>query len=167
MHCILSTTLSQAINFIANIMDAQIEGHLPLITHRITFAPKAFGPLPVTARMEFPAITVSHRDFTPPLSLDPGPDTGSRRGATPRREKTPSGQQGRENSVMFDDDIRHLSPLTDNSEDDGVQSEKIMKPRGGSGRPGGKGYNLQTELGWNDRTYESVVVSEVKAHHEY
>jgi hypothetical protein len=66
---------------------------------------------------------------------------------------------------MLDDDmdVRALSPLTENSEEedeaDSNQNGIIRKPRGGSGRPGGKGYNLQTELGWNDRTYESVVVS--------
>ena len=71
-------------------MDAQIDSHLPLITQRITFAPKAFPPPPViTARMEFPAIAVSHRDFMPPLTLDPDPKTGSKRGATPRHDTTP------------------------------------------------------------------------------
>ena len=66
---------------------------------------------------------------------------------------------------MFDDemDTGPLSPLTQESEleieDDGVQSKKIKKPRGGSGCPGGKGYNLQSELNWSNRTYESVLVS--------
>jgi hypothetical protein len=69
---------------------------------------------------------------------------------------------------MFDDemDTGPLSPLTQESEseneDDDVQSGKIKKPRGGPGRPGGKGYNLQSELDWNDRTYESVLVSSQK-----
>ena len=53
-------------------MDAQIEIHLPLITHRITFAPKAFPPpAMITARMEFPAVTISPRDLTPPPTPDP------------------------------------------------------------------------------------------------
>ena len=68
---------------------------------------------------------------------------------------------------MFDDDvIRDLSPLTEDSEeeisDHGTQNWKIKKPRGGPGRPGGKGYTLQTELGWSDQTYERVVVSKFK-----
>ena len=111
-------------------------------------------------------ITVSHRDFTPPLSADPDPKTGSRHRATPRREKTPlSGQKTREHSVIFDDemDTGPLSPLTQESEseieDDGIQSKKIKKPHGGPGHLGGKGYNLQSELNWNNRTYESVLVS--------
>ena len=154
-------------------MDAQIEGHLPLITQRITFAPKAFPPPPViTARMEFPAITISHRDFTP-LSLDT--KTGSKRRATPRRETTPRPEKipRQENtprhSVTFDDyaDTGPLSPLTTDTEDKEDQSGKIRKPRGGSGRPGGKGYNLQIELGWNDLAYNNVVVSNFKSHYKY
>ena len=46
--------------------------------------------------------------------------------------------------------------------DYGAQNRKIKKPRGGPGRPGGKGYTLQTELGWSDQTYERVVVSKFK-----
>lgn len=147
-------------------MDAQIESHLPLISHRITFAPKAFPPPAViTARMEFPAITISHRELTPPLT--PDPKTASKDGGTPRQENTPNRQNGRKNSAMSDDnDIGRLSPLTENSEgensDYGAQNRKIKKPRGGPGRPGGKGYTLQTELGWSDQTYERVVVSKFK-----
>jgi hypothetical protein len=147
-------------------MDAQIESHLPLISHRITFAPKAFPPPAViTARMEFPAITISHRELTPLLT--PDPKTASKHGGTPRPENISNRQNGRENSVMFDDDvIRDLSPLTEDSEeeisDHGAQNRKIKKPRGGPGRPGGKGYTLQTELGWSDQTYERVVVSKFK-----
>jgi hypothetical protein len=133
-------------------MDAQIEAHLPLITQRITFAPKAFPPSAViTARMEFPAIVIKQYDFTPPVTPVP------------------------KNSVIFDIDVDmdRLSPLTDsepesddlgNQNDLGAQNGKIKKPRGGPGRPGGKGYNLQAELGWNDQTYESLVVSEFNHH---
>ena len=153
-------------------MDAQIESHLPLITQRITFAPKAFPPSSViTARMEFPAITIKQYDFTPPLT--PDPKTTSQREATPRWEKTPITQK---NSVNFDGDVDmdRLSPLTEASEEEtedpgassSAQNGKIKKPRGGPGHPGGKGYNLQTELGWNDQTYESVVVSGFKSYHE-
>ena len=68
---------------------------------------------------------------------------------------------------MFDDDdIRELSPLTENSEEEisdyGAQNGKIKKPRGGPGHPGGKGYTLQKELGWSNQTYERVVVSKFK-----
>ena len=165
-------------------MDAQIKGHLPLITQRITFAPKVFPPPPViTARMEFPPITISHRDFTPPLTLNP--KTGSKRGAgtpsrettprpekVPRRDKTPRPENTpSRHSVTFDDymDAGPLSPLSTDSEDENedAQSGKIRKPSGGSGRPGGKGYNLQVELGWNDRTYENVVVSDFKSDRKY
>ena len=111
-------------------------------------------------------ITVSHCDFTPPLSADPDPKTGSRHRATPRQEKTPlSGQKTWEHSVMFDEemDTGPLSPLTQESEseieDDGIQSEKIKKPRGGPGCLGGKDYDLQSELDWNNQTYESVLMS--------
>src|SRR5271156_58639 len=124
-------------------MDAQIEAHLPLITQRIAFAPKVFPAPPViTARMEFPAVTISHRDFTPPLSLDT--KTGSKRRATPRRETTPRPEKiprpenTPRHSVTFDDyaDTGPLSPLTTDTEDEEDQSGKIRKPRGGSGRPG-------------------------------
>ena len=66
---------------------------------------------------------------------------------------------------MFDDemDTGPLSPLMQESEseieDDSIQSKKIKKPCGGPGHLGGKGYNLQSELNWNNQTYESVLVS--------
>jgi hypothetical protein len=111
-------------------MDAQIETHLPLITHRITFAPKAF-PLPamITARMEFPAVTISPRDLTPPPT--PDPKTATKHGAMARREKTPNRQNGQETSVRFDDrmDIRHLSPLTEESEEETSDYDRMRRLR--------------------------------------
>ena len=70
---------------------------------------------------------------------------------------------------MFDDkmDISPLSPLTSESEDDGVQSGKIKRPYGRTEHPGGKGYNLQSKLDWNDWTYESVLVSKFKVGYEH
>jgi hypothetical protein len=120
--------------------------------------------------MEFPAVTISHRDFTPPLSLDT--KTGSKRRAseaTPRQEKIPRRENTPRHSVTFDDyaDTGPLSPLTTDTEDEDDQSGKIKKPSGGSGRPGGKGYNLQIELDWNDLTYNNVVVSNFKSHYKY
>jgi hypothetical protein len=68
-------------------------------------------------------------------------------------------------------DAGPLSPLStdseDEDEDEDAPSGKIRKPSGGSGRPGGKGYNLQAKLGWSDRTYENVVVSELKSDWKY
>ena len=118
--------------FCKHLMDAQIKSHLPLISYRITFAPKVFPPPAViTARMEFSAIIISHCELTPPLTLDP--KTASMHGGTPRPENTPN---RREKSVMFDDDvIRNLSPLTEDNEEEisdyGAQNRKIKKPHGG------------------------------------
>ena len=136
-------------------MDTHIKSHLPLIMQRITFAPKSFPLPPQLHRMDFSMITVLHHNFTPPLSADP--KTGSRDRATPRQEKTPlSGQKRQEHSVMFDNRMNTspLSPLMQKSEseteDDSIQSRKIKKQHGGPGCPGGKGYNLQSELDWSD-----------------
>ena len=134
-------------------MDAQIKSHLPLIKKRITFAPKYFPPPPViTPRMEFLMINISHHDLTPPLSAETDPKTGSRHRATPRWQKAPLSGQIRQHSVMFDDemDISPLCPLTSESKDDSIQSGKIKRPYGRTGHPGGKGYNLQSKLDWND-----------------
>ena len=60
------------------------------------------------------------------------------------------------------------SPLTPTSdENDGLDSEedsenvntKVPKPPGMVGRPQSGGYNLQDKLGWNDMTYQSILVS--------
>ena len=66
-------------------------------------------------------------------------------------------------------DAGPLSPLSTDTEDEDedAQSGKIRKLSSGSGCPGGKGYNLQVELGWNDRTYENVVVSDFKSDWKY
>ena len=131
-------------------MDAQIKSPLPLIKKRITFAPKYFPPPPViTPRMEFLMINISHHDLTPPLSAEPDPKTGSRHRATPRWQKAPLSGQIRQH---FDDemDIGPLCPLMSESEDDSIQSGKIKRPYGRTGHTGGKGYNLQSKLDWND-----------------
>ena len=56
------------------------------------------------------------------------------------------------------------SPLTPMAEEnDGLNSEedgtKVPKPSGTVGRPQSGGYNLQDKLGWNDTTYQSILVS--------
>jgi hypothetical protein len=50
------------------------------------------------------------------------------------------------------------------SEENGEVNTKIPKPPGEAGRPQSGGYNLQDKLGWNDKTYESVIVSMSKAY---
>jgi hypothetical protein len=45
------------------------------------------------------------------------------------------------------------------SEEDGNVSTKVPKPPGTVGRPQSGGYNLQDKLGWNDTTYQSILVS--------
>jgi hypothetical protein len=56
------------------------------------------------------------------------------------------------------------TPTTDenDSEEDGKVSMKVPKPTGTVGRPQSGGYNLQDKLGWNDTTYQSILVSFVK-----
>jgi hypothetical protein len=67
--------------------------------------------------------------------------------------------------VAFEDDVDLGSPLSplpnegDELESEGDVSKKIPKPPGEAGRPQSGGYNLQDKLGWNDRTYESIIVS--------
>jgi hypothetical protein len=56
------------------------------------------------------------------------------------------------------------TPTTDenDSEEDEKVSTKVPKPTGTVGRPQSGGYNLQDKLGWNDTTYQSILVSFVK-----
>jgi hypothetical protein len=72
--------------------------------------------------------------------------------------------------VAFEDEMDIQSPLTPTpgesdeleSEEDGEVSAKVRKPPGTVGRPQSGGYNLQDKLGWNDITYQSIVVSLLK-----
>ena len=68
----------------------------------------------------------------------------------------------------FEDDIdidigSPLTPTTDSdeldSEEDGGVGKKVPKPSGMAGRPQSGGYNLQDKLGWNDTTYQRILVS--------
>ena len=66
--------------------------------------------------------------------------------------------------MAFNDDMG--SPLSGLSDEDELESEedvgtrkKIPKPPGEAGRPQSGGYSLQEKLNWNDRTYDSIVVS--------
>ena len=165
-------------------MDAQIERHQPLITARLVFAPKTFPPPPIiTARMEFPSINVPQhhqRSPTPEItpkrrhttpkstySMDVDLETTPRRAATPTRHPMPKDtQRSRGASVTFQDNIDLESPLTtltESDEEDGEINEKIPKPSGTVGRPQSGGYNLQEKLTWNDRTYQSIMVSLLNA----
>lgn len=72
-------------------------------------------------------------------------------------------------SVALENDEDMGSPLTslsdeDADEDGEVNNTKIPKPAGEAGRPQSGGYNLQEKLDWNDKTYESVVVSMSKVY---
>ena len=65
------------------------------------------------------------------------------------------------------------SPLSSLSDEDnelesenGEVSRKIPKLPGEAGHLQSGGYNLQDELGWNDRTYESILVSLPKVLHK-
>lgn len=66
---------------------------------------------------------------------------------------------------MGEDMESPLTPMAD--ENNGLDSEldseedgtKVPKPPGTVGRPQSGGYNLQNELGWNDMTYQSILVS--------
>jgi hypothetical protein len=145
-------------------MDAQIERHQPLITSRLVFAPKAFPPPPIiTARKEFPSISVPQkhrRSATPEIRIPR--KTPKRRHATLKSASTPNRRGA---SVAFEDDVDSESSLSSLSdESDELESEegvgkKIPKPPGQPGRPQSGGYNLQNELGWNDMTYQSILVS--------
>ena len=142
-------------------MDAQIERHQPLITARIIFVPKAFPQPPIiTARMEFPSITVFQHERSPTPEVTPRCATTSTRRPT---RLTPIQTQKAVAFEQVDKDLE--SPLTpasdksDKSESEGVGSTKTPKPPGSAGRPQSGGYNLQDTLGWNDTTYQSITVS--------
>jgi hypothetical protein len=136
-------------------MDAQIENHLPLITHRIVFAAKVFLPPPtITSRMEFPSINVEQRDDSP------APEdkhlrasiSGRARTPTPRRTGTarevtnPKWARPLENIntvVAFDqdEDLSSLSPLSEKSDYDideyeetsAIRADREVRPVRGEG----------------------------------
>ena len=152
-------------------MDAQIDRHQPLITARLVFAPKVSPPPPIiSARMEFPSISIPQQYERSPTPEVRPPRTTSRRAATPARRPTPINTQRAENPEE-DIDLDLGSPLTPtpgdseelDSEEDGESSTKVPKPSGMAGRPQSSGYNLQDKLGWNDTTYQRILVSLLNA----
>lgn len=59
-----------------------------------------------------------------------------------------------DNDDLYVDDDEH--------DDDGVPPRKlIMKPKGDATRVSRGGYNLTEALGWNQKTYDSVLVSDL------
>ena len=56
-----------------------------------------------------------------------------------------------------------LSSLSELESEHGELIQKIPKPPGEAGHPHSGGYNLQNKLGWNNKTYESIIVSLSKA----
>ena len=105
--------------------------------------------------------------FKTNMNVDHASDTAT----TPKRCSTPRISQGI--SVTLEDDGDVGSPLTSLSDEDGeleseedgeVNSTKIPKLPGEAGCPQSGGYNSQEKLGWNDKTYESVIVSMSKVY---
>ena len=168
-------------------MDAQIERHQPLITARLVFELKSFPPPPIIpAWMVFPSISVpqqyersptpevrtsseyssTQRRYTTSKSNDVDLDSTTRRAGNPTRHPTPINTRRTVAIGGVDEDMG--SPLTPTSdENNGLDSEedgenvntKVPKPPGMVGRPQSGGYNLQDKLGWNDTTYQSILVS--------
>lgn len=159
-------------------MEAHIESHLPLITHRVVFSPQTPAPLPIISqRIDFPHFTTNHE-------RSPSPDALWR--VTPHRTVKFS------KLVDSDMDIDSLSDLTDLSDVEsvggrmevgktnlldlkGVGERKeagktktpgneddnciIKKPDGEVGRSKRSGgYRLQDVLKWNDDIFKAVQV---------
>src|SRR5271156_5946783 len=175
-----AATVYKFISLLQNTMDAHIERHQPLITARLVFGARESPPTPIiTARMEFPSFSIPQNRER---SMTPNPMTSGKRASTPKRHSTPkrasipkrhaTPQRGaapstarrRGTSVAFEDMGSPLSSLSDEedeleSEGDIETSKKIPKPQGEVGRPHSGGYSLQEALDWNDKTYDSVMVS--------
>jgi hypothetical protein len=143
------------------------------------------SPVPEKGGRQSRAGTPSRRATTPSRRTT----TPSRRATTPKWDSTPRASarcsnpvgpsSARENRVTFDEntDEESLSSLTEDEDMDeleetgaseaehevisseGAGEGLIPKPKGDVGRPGCGGYNLFKALGWNQKTYDSVLVS--------
>lgn len=156
-------------------MDAHLEKHLPLITARLVFAHRALPPPPtITQRMSFPLIdTYARSRETTPRPLEQAnttpttPNTPSIRIIVPRKvnvvrsSEAPSQQEVLFVSSGSSSNSDNEEMNVDDDDDDGPFPRKlIMKPKGDATRPGRGGYSLNEALGWNQKTYDSVLVSE-------
>jgi hypothetical protein len=124
-------------------MDLAISRHLPLITLRIEFVPQHISELPtITPRTDFSNLPDSRL-------IDTMDDV----------------------DLTVDSDAEMVDPLPidsdPESEDCGVEDEKIPKPPGEAGRPMSGGYNLETALGWKCNTYNTILVSPYTIYHEF
>jgi hypothetical protein len=160
----------------------------PTITSRMEFPSinietRDDSPVPEKGgRQKSRAGTPSRRATTPSRRT-----TTPKRDSTPRASARCSNPVGpssaRENRVTFDEntDEESLSSLTEDEDMDedmdeleetgaseaehevisseGAGEGLIPKPKGDVGRPGRGGYNLFKALGWNQKTYDSVLVS--------
>jgi len=66
--------------------------------------------------------------------------------------------------VAWDDEDMMESPLMPMPDENNIlyseeDGSKVPKPQGTVGHPQSGGYNLQDKLGWNDTTYQSILVS--------
>lgn len=136
-------------------MDAQIESHQPLITPRIIFATKAFPPPPsITARIEFPPFSIPqhHEQSTTPAAPEEHSSTPKRHTipkctSTPNRHTTPK---------HASTSRRHAMPQQN------AASTGKQRPQGTSVvfmNVDSDTSQIENKLGWNNRTYESIIVS--------
>jgi hypothetical protein len=104
------------------------------------------------------------------------PSSSAKAHGSPRHSNAVGPSSAQVNRVTFDEnmDLDSLSSLTDDEDMDvfeeteasevehdgeGAGEELIPKPKGEVGRPGRGGYNLFKALGWNQKTYDNVLVS--------
>ena len=109
------------------------------------------------------------------------PSASAKAHGSPRHSNTVGPSSAQENRVTFDEnmdvDSDSLSSLTEDEDMDeleetgaseseheatggeGAGEGLIPKPKGEVGRPGRGGYNLFRALGWNQKTYDNVLVS--------
>lgn len=159
-------------------MDAHLENHLPLITARLVFAPRALPPPPtITPRMSFGfgAINLAGREESP-MTEPKRARTPLRRADTARQITVPRRVEFRMPSepLAQHNQAEYLSSASDEEMDNGVGGSDddnqldydndntlnlIPKPKGDVSRPGRGGYTLYQALDWNQKTYDSVLVS--------
>ena len=137
------------------------EGHTTL-NHLRRYRTPQRDATPIRKQLERNSMT-----FETNMDVDHDSDTAT----TPKKCSTPRISQGISVTLKDDGDVE--SPLTSLSDEDGeleseedgeVNSTKIPKPPGAAGHPQSGGYDLQEKLGWNDKTYESVIVSMSKVY---
>ncbi|PPQ82084.1 hypothetical protein CVT25_014355 [Psilocybe cyanescens] len=157
-------TITPRMEFPSIILEEREHSPTPDIRRATTPVQRATTPVRRATTPVQRATTPVRRATTPPkrVRISEAPSKGVQRGASPGHSTIGDAIEvefimSDDDEIMGDDDDEEASEDEEATGSEGIRKGLIPKPKGDVSRPGRGGYNLSKALGWNQKTYDSVL----------